>query len=74
MKIIIIAALLVASAIASDEPDWGKIIDEQSKFQNPHHLPPHHDHPSPVPEPATMLLVGASIIGLSMWRKSRKSE
>lgn len=76
MKLILTAALYAAFTLAAEEPDWGKIVDAQSKPYNPHH-PDHHDHskhPSPVPEPATFLLVGASLIGAAMFAKSRAKK
>ena len=69
MKTIIIAALFAASIIAGD-PDWGKVIDQQTK--NPHH-PDHGGHHSPVPEPGTWVLIGAGIVGLAAWQRKRLS-
>jgi len=43
VKLILTAALYAAFPLAAEEPDWGKIVDAQSKPYNPHH-PDHHDH------------------------------
>lgn len=51
---------LTAMALTANEPDWGKIVEDQQKSKG-HHDHGDHGHHSPVPEPSTAILLGIGI-------------